>query len=234
MRRTFLKTLTAIGLLLLAVGGRVSSQVIQTPPTIYLRSDSLFVDVIVDSLFGRHAQDAIDSGMSTSITHQLRLSADGQPDVVRSVIIQLHNDIWENRYTLIWSARGDTLSTQAFTEVERTVSTLSRLPIGVLDRSERPYRLAIRSGIDLISPEQERRTRRWLNLLERGSVLELFFSLDPREQDVPWSEVARFSRGDLPQAPPYPPSQNPAPAEAPEPGAQPAVAPSRQSPEQSP
>ena len=192
----------AIGLL-----GPVSSQVVMTPPTVYVHGDSLYVDVVVDSLFSQRAQDAIASGMRTSIIHQFRLTADRSPTLVRSVVIQLDHDIWESRYTVVRSDHAlDTLTTETFQDVERAVTVLTGMPIGLLDQSEKSYRLAFRSRVDLISPEQERRTRRWLNLLERGSILELFFSLDPGEQNISWSEIARFSRNDLPQEPPFAPT----------------------------
>ena len=52
--------------------------------------------------------------------------------------------------------------------------------------------------VNPISPEQKVRTRKWLNLLERGSILELFFSLDLRGNDNDWVEIARFRKQDLP------------------------------------
>lgn len=205
------------GLCVLAVSalcllGPVSSQVVETPPILYLHGDTLIVDVVVDSLFSPRANDAIASGMSTSIIHQFRLTGEGVPTIVQSVVIQLHHDIWEDRYTVIRSDRApDTLTTDTLSDVRRAVSELSATPIGRLGRSESAYRLALRSRVDLISPEQERRTRRWLNLLERGSILELFFSLAPREQDISWSEIARFNRSDLPQEPPFAPSSDRSP-----------------------
>ena len=187
--------------------GSASSQVVKTPPTVYLHGDSLLVDVVIDSLLSPRAQDAIASGMSTSIIHQFRFAAAGAQTIVRSVVTQLDHDIWEDRYTIVRSDHGpDTLTTNTFEDAKKAITALSRIPIDLLDQSEKSYRLDFRTRVDLISFEQERRTRRWLNLLERGSILELFFSLDPREQDVSWSEIARFRRSDLPQEPPFEPS----------------------------
>ncbi len=210
------RLLRVFALWAVCLGGSVSAQIVKVPPTVYLRGDSLFVDVVYDSLFSQRAQDAIASGMSTSIIHQFQLTEEAAATIVHSIVIQLDHDIWENRYTVTRSdSNTDTLRTDAFKDVEHAVTVLFAIPIGLIAQNDRPYTLSARSRVDLISPEQERRTRRWLNLLERGSILELFFSLDPREQDIPWSEIARFRRSDLPQEPPFAP-----PPEAPPSGTQ--------------
>ena len=75
---------------------------------------------------------------------------------------------------------------------------MSGHPIAVLPHRAAPYVRRVRTIVNPISPEQEVKTRRWLNLLERGSVLELFFSFAPRENFQDWVEIARFRKADLP------------------------------------
>ena len=174
-------------------------------PTLYLRGDTLTVDIRVDSLFSKRAQDAIASGMTTSIEYEFLLEPDGPIDATRLAIgIQLDHDIWEGQYRVIRNAsQPDTLVTRGFVEATTFCTDLSGLRLGPLSDEPVPLVLKVRVHVNPISPEQEARTRRWLNLLDRGSVLELFFSLGPRGEGVGWIEIARFRKSDLPATPPF-------------------------------
>lgn len=186
-------------------------------PTLYLSGDTLLVDLQVDSLFSARARDAIASGMTTSIVYQFRLQSSPRARPVRrSISLRLDHDIWEGRYQVVRLASPpDTLVTTDFDEVLRYCSDITGLAIGAITAGTQTMVLSVRAVVDPISPEQEAKTRRWLNLLERGSVLELFFSLEPKDDGSPWFEIARFRKRDLPSE--VPPRETPDPPEAPTP-----------------
>ena len=174
-------------------------------PTLYLTGDTLYVDIRMDSLFTRRSQDAIASGMTTSISHEIELESRDTRKIRQIISLRLDHDIWEGRYRITrQGASPDTLVTDQFTEAEVYASTLNQFPIATLPDVEAPFLLRIRSAVNPISPEQEAKTRKWLNLLERGSVLELFFSLAPTDQQGSWIELARFRKSDLPTEVPSP------------------------------
>ncbi len=122
----------------------------------------------------------------------------------RGVKLRLEHDIWEGRYIVIRQAAVlDTLITDAFEEVTRFCSDVMGTTIGTISAGV-PFILKARALVNPISTEQEARTRKWLNLLEGGSVLELFFSLEPKEDGREWVEIARFRKEDLPSEVPHP------------------------------
>ena len=94
------------------------------------------------------------------------------------------------------TGRLDTLQTAHFDTVKTYCSVLRGLSIGPLPEG-RDFRLRLRVGVTPISVEQERRSRRWLNVLQRGSLLELFISLDRPTKRSPWIDVSQFSPEDL-------------------------------------
>jgi hypothetical protein len=174
-------------------------------PTLYLAGDTLKIDVNVDSLFSPRAHDAIASGMTTSIGYEFLLEPVG-PDkpVRRSIILRLDHDIWEGRYQVIRNLNSpDTLVTAGFEAAARFCSDITAVSIGPISGAA-PFVLSARALVNPISPEQEARTRKWLNLLDRGSVLELFFSLAPKGDGNDWVEIARFRKSDLPTVVPLP------------------------------
>ncbi len=169
-------------------------------PTLYLRADTLTVDLRVDSLFSARTQDAIASGMTTSISYEFLLEPVGPAKSTRKLLnLRLDHDIWEGRYQILRRlSRPDTLTTRDLVQATRYCSDLDGVPLAVLSEDTAPFVLRVRTVVNPISPEQEVKTRRWLNLLERGSVLELFFSLAPESDDHDWVEIARFWKDDLP------------------------------------
>ena len=65
---------------------------------VYVQSDTLRLDISIDSLFSKRAVDAIESGMTTSIAIHFRLTDSGTPLFARSLIKRLEHDIWEGQY----------------------------------------------------------------------------------------------------------------------------------------
>ena len=169
-------------------------------PTLYLDDDTLMMDLSLDSLFSQRASDAIASGMTTSIAYDILLEPVGPARPIRRALsLRLDHDIWEGRYQVVRrTATQDTLITESLEEATRFCSTFSALPIAPLPDDSVPFVLRIRTIVNPISPEQKVKTRKWLNLLERGSVLELFFSFEPKDDEQNWVEIARFRKRDLP------------------------------------
>ncbi len=166
--------------------------------TLYLQADTLKLDVELDSLFSRRALDAIESGLITSVAMEFRLDSDRQSKALEFALgMRLDHDIWEGRYRVVRdTGRLDTLQTAHFDAVRNFCSVLHGLALGPLPDG-RNFQLRLRVGVTPISIEQEQRSRRWLNVLQKGSLLELFFSLDRPTKRTPWIEVSRFSPEDL-------------------------------------
>ena len=166
--------------------------------TLYLQADTLRLDIKLDSLFSRRALDAIASGLITSAVMEFRLDSERQSKAREFAVgLRLDHDIWEGRYQVVREAgRRDTLQTTNFDSVRIFCSTFHGLAFGPLPEG-RNFQLRLRVGVTPISIEQEQRSRRWLNVLQKGSLLELFFSLDRPSERTPWIEISQFSPEDL-------------------------------------
>ncbi len=166
--------------------------------TVYVHADTLKLHIELDSLFSRRALDAIASGLITSVVMEFRLDSDRRSKALETAVgMRLDHDIWEGRYRVVRdTGRLDTLQTAHFDTVKTYCSVLRGLSIGPLPEG-RDFRLRLRVGVTPISVEQERRSRRWLNVLQRGSLLELFISLDRPTKRSPWIDVSQFSPEDL-------------------------------------
>lgn len=165
---------------------------------VYLQADTLKLNVELDSLFSRRALDAIASGLITSVVMEFRLDSDRKSKALEYTLgMRLDHDIWEGRYRVVRNTgRLDTLQTAHFDTFRTFCSILEGLTLGLLpDGSD--FRLRLRVGVTPISVEQEQRSRRWLNVLQKGSLLELFISLDRPTKRTPWIEVGQFSAEDL-------------------------------------
>jgi hypothetical protein len=167
---------------------------------LYLSGDTLKVDLALDSLFSVQSLDAIASGMTTSITVELRLEGKGRfRPRQHTTATLLSHDIWEGRYQAIRQGGDtDTLTTGDFDEAQVFCSKVRRAALGPLPDEARDFVLKARVSVNPISEAQRKRTRSWLNFLQRGSLLELFFSLDTPTERTGWLEVWRFRREDLP------------------------------------
>ncbi len=201
-------TLFSVFLLGFAANAPVEARPRVDTPLLYLMGDTLTVDVRVDSLFSTRTSDAIASGMTTSIRYEFLLKPAGSARAIRRLVnIRLDHDIWEGQYQIIRNVNEpDTLVTDSLAEATLFCSNLTGFQFALLADAPVSYVLQIRTIVNPISPEQEVRTRKWLNLLERGSILELFFSLEPKIDDN-WVEIARFRKQDLPTE--VPPSDTP-------------------------
>ena len=162
---------------------------------LYLQEDLLRLDIKLDSLFSHGALDAIESGMTTSVTLEFRLESERRSRILEKTLeIRVDHDIWEGRYRVVrQTSMPDTLRTADFKIAEQFCSDLHGIVLGAPPPGIRQFILRARIAVNPISPEQRQRTRKWLNLLEQGSLLELFISLDRPSERTRWIEVGRFS-----------------------------------------
>lgn len=157
---------------------------------VYVERDTLKLDLALDRLFSERTLDAIESGMTTSVLLEFRVRAEEGDFVSHAAEIRLEHDIWEGRYRVIrYASRPDTLETTVFDSATAFCSTLKGFPLRVLPSRDERFGLHLRVEVNPISPEQQQRTRRWLNLLEKGSLLELFISLDRPAEQTQWIEI---------------------------------------------
>ncbi|MDA0746308.1 MAG: hypothetical protein O2954_07300 [bacterium] len=165
---------------------------------IYLETDTLTLDIQLDSLFSQRSLDAIASGMNTSVILELRLNADDRGRTLEQVLARrLEHDIWEGQYLVIeQSPMPDTSFTSSFREATKFCSEFNQIALGPLPEGL-AFTLQARISVNPISIEQEQRTRRWLNFLQKGSLLELFISLDRPSERTRWLDIGRFRPEDL-------------------------------------
>jgi hypothetical protein len=166
---------------------------------VYALGDTLKLDVKFDSLFSQRALNAIESGMTTSIVLELRIETEPKSRLpVQTLRIRLDHDIWEGQYRVVRQASvPETLQTADFKTAESFCSDLKNITLGSLPPGKEQVVLQARIGVNPISPEQQQRTRKWLNLLEKGSLLEFFIPLGRPSERTRWIEVDRFSPEDL-------------------------------------
>ena len=166
---------------------------------LYVQGDTLKLDIHLDNLFTPRILEAIESGMTTSIVLEFRLEPQpGSSLVDRVLLIRLDHDIWEGTYRVTRHATAsDTLYSADFETAKRLCSNLTGVPLAASLPQEKMFVLYARVKVDPISPEQQERTRKWLNLLSKGSLLELFISLDRPYAGTRWTEIQRFAVGDL-------------------------------------
>ena len=166
---------------------------------IYVQKDTLRLDIGLDSMFSQRVLDAIASGMTTSIALEFQLvTARGGRIGARTLHTRLDHDIWEGEYRIHRPGSvPEILLTTDFQEADSLCSHVEGVSLGAVPSTPDEIVLRVRANVDPISPEQEQRTRRWLNLLEAGSFLELFISLNRPSERTPWLEAARFRIEDL-------------------------------------
>ena len=166
---------------------------------VYVQKDTLRLDIGFNSMFTQRVLDAIASGMTTSIALEFQLvTARGGRIGAETLHIRLDHDIWEGEYRIHrFGSVPETLLTTDFQEAYSLCARLEGIPLGAVPPTPDELVLRVRANVDPISPEQKQRTRRWLDLLEKGSFLELFISLNRPSERTAWLEVARFRIEDL-------------------------------------
>ena len=120
---------------------------------VYIQGDTLKLDVALDSLFSQRALDAIESGMTTSITLELRLGPEDNFKPLDQILhIRLDHDIWEGQYHVVRHAsRPETLQTASFDTVRSFCSNLKGITLGPLPSTGKQFVLQARVGVNPIS-----------------------------------------------------------------------------------
>jgi hypothetical protein len=177
-----------------------AKQIAPSQLEIYVQSDTLKVDVGIDSAFTQNHIDAIESGMTASITLQFRLlGARNNRLVQKEINKQLEHDIWEGQYRLIKvTVPPDTLVSSNFGDIRHACTQLQGLALTHLPLPDEILTLQARVHIDPITPKQQERTRRWLKILRKGSLLEFFFSFRKSNPPTPWITLRQFRPSALP------------------------------------
>jgi hypothetical protein len=168
---------------------------------VYVQADTIRLDIRLDSVFTADHLEAIESGMTASIALQFRL-VDRQNNRIAMLELnsQLEHDIWEGQYRLIHlGVPADTLVSNSFEQIRLAATDIQNIPISRMPRIDDILTLQARVAIDPITPEQRERTRRWLNILKKGSLLEFFFSFRKSTHSSPWMNLLQFYPGALPQ-----------------------------------
>ena len=189
-----------VGLFFFVSSSGASAQEIAIGETrFYRQEDILKLDIRLDSLFSHRAQDAIASGITTSVPLEFRLETErGSRILEKALEIRLDHDIWEGQYRVVrHTSVPETLRTADFKIAAQFCSHLKGIALGALPSGIQQGVLRARVGVNPISPEQQQRTRKWLNLFEKGSLLELFISLDRPSERTRWIEAGSFSPEDL-------------------------------------
>ena len=198
-RRFYIQTVIMCCLTFLSIQHTSAQHISKDHLEVYVQSDTLRLDVTVDSLFSKRTLDAINTGMTASIAIQFRLLANrSQPLAERTVLKRLEHDIWEGQYRLIHqTTQPDTFITRNFEDIAQSCSQYEGFALAPLPLPDQSLTLQVRLDVDPISPEQQKRTRQWLKVLKKGSLLEFFFSLE-RPAPSPWINLLQFSPNALP------------------------------------
>ncbi|MBT3605916.1 MAG: DUF4390 domain-containing protein [Candidatus Latescibacteria bacterium] len=167
---------------------------------VYVQSDTLKLDVRIDSAFTQDHIHAVESGMTASIALQLRLLGARKNRIVQFEINkQLEHDIWEGQYRLIsQTPPPDTLTSTSFEEIRQAATRIQGIALTGRKLPNEVLTLQARIHINPITPEQQARTRRWLKILRKGSLLEFFFSFRKSNPPTPWITLYQFRPSALP------------------------------------
>lgn len=167
---------------------------------VYVQSDTLKLDVRIDSAFTQDHINAVESGMTASITVQLRLMGARNNRIAQLEINkQLEHDIWEGEYRLInHTLPPDTLISTRFEDIRLACTDIQGIALTGRKLPDQLLTLQARIHINPITPEQQARTRRWLKILRKGSLLEFFFSFRKPNPPTPWVTLYQFRPSALP------------------------------------
>lgn len=169
---------------------------------IYVQDNSIKLDVRINTLFSQRTIDAIESGMTASIALHFRIVGTSGEHVSPETVLhkRLQHDIWEGTYRLIHFSENkqDTLVSTQFDSVKAACSDLQGIVLAKMPMPDRLMILQTRIVVNPITPEQQARTRQWLKILKKGSLLDFFFSLEKPTGSQRWNELLTFRPRALP------------------------------------
>lgn len=168
----------------------------------------LLLDLRLRGLFSARARNAIGAGLTTGLTHEIRLGLGRRRSIERLIAFEIRHDIWEGQYLVIRrSSRPDTVRTAGFETVERFCAALDSVdlaPLETLTPGE-SFELKFRTRLETISPEQARRTRKWLESgddseeepggvrVDFGDIIDFFFNIYRSQERTDWINLGHFT-----------------------------------------
>ena len=147
--------------------------------------------------------------MTTTLSIQLRLEAQGRRTVQKEIGFLILHDIWEGQYLVLRGASPpDTLRTSDFRAVEgfcSRIQAVELMPIQSLRAGEQ-LGLKFRVRVNTATPEQARRTREWLEpyederaedtsrglRIDLGDVIDFFFNIYRPKEQTAWIDLGTF------------------------------------------
>ena len=169
----------------------------------------LLLDLRLKDLFSERTLNAIHAGMTTRLAIKIRLSPRGRPAFEKDLIFQIHHDIWEGQFLVLKRASlPDTLRTTALDTVRQFCTEIDRVELFPIEHiiPDEPFGLKLRIGVDTSTPEQARRTRKWLAppqegdevnspsgvRIDLGDVIDFFFNIYKPQEQSPWIDLGTY------------------------------------------
>lgn len=168
----------------------------------------LLLDLRLRGIFSVRARNAIAAGLTTGLTHEIRLGVARRRAVERQVAFEIRHDVWEDQYLVIRRpSRPDTVRTRDFETVERFCAVLDSVDLAPLEALTvgETFELKFRTRLETISPEQARRTRKWLESgdgsegegagirVDLGDIIDFFFNIYRSQEQTDWIHLGQFS-----------------------------------------
>ncbi len=180
-----------------------------TDRRIDVNEEVLLLDLRLKGLFSERTLNAIQAGMTTRLAIKIRLSPRGRPAFEKDLVFQIHHDIWEGQFLVLKRASPpDTLRTTALDTVQQFCTEIDRVELIPIEHilPDEPFGLKLRIGIDTSTPEQARRTRKWLAppqeddevdspggvRIDLGNVIDFFFNIYKPQEQSPWIDLGTY------------------------------------------
>lgn len=207
-----LRTRTALIALALTLGMRqdaMANEVAVVSRRIVPDGKWLLLDLRLKDLFSPRTRNAIEAGLTTGLVVELRLNAGRRRVFEKEIGFEIHHDIWEGRYLVLKRASPpDTLRTSAFHAVERFCTEINAVELVPLQDLRPDERLGLKFRVlaNTVSPEQARRTRKWLEpsddpdagdspggiRVDFGDLIDFFFNIYKPQERSGWVDLGTF------------------------------------------
>ncbi|GEM_PF-6325890 len=169
----------------------------------------LLLDLRLKDLFSPRTRNAIQAGLTTGLVVELRLSAGRRRVFEKEVGFEVHHDIWEGQYLVLKRASPpDTLRTISFDAVERFCTQLHAVELASIQDLRPGERLNLKFRVlaNTVTPEQARRTRKWLEpsgegdaddsrgdiRVDLGDIIDFFFNISKSQERSGWVDLGTF------------------------------------------
>jgi hypothetical protein len=169
----------------------------------------LLLDLRLKDLFSPRTRNAIQAGLTTNLVVELRLSAGRRRAFEKEVGFEIRHDIWEGQYLVLKRASPpDTLRTSSFDAVERFCTHLRAVELAQIQDLRPGERLDLKFRVlaNTVTPEQARRTRKWLEpsgegdaddprggiRVDLGDIIDFFFNISKPQERSGWVDLGTF------------------------------------------